>query len=219
MKLYKKVYEGLESYEPFEVQDIREGVKIELYRMNDTPFLNEFTKKGTFAVFSTIDGKTYRLLVEQGYYEVMHELYDVETNTIWEQFWVDVNKCRTNYLLKILIPVLVAYLIISYALIAITKGNVYALLGCIFVVFIITGILNSWNKQKMQRINYEAGNKIRDAKGAKHFEELSKAQERYYAKYFGYEDELKNDEAIIETPEESDEIEKAAEANNEEKEE
>ena len=222
MKLCTRVYDGLEGKEPFEVQDIREGVKIELYYMNDFPaYLEEYTRKGNFAIFPTRDGLTYRLLIEKGYYDVMHELYDVETNTIWEQFWVDVNKCRTNYLFKILVPVLVVYLALSYLIIALSNGNIWALLGCVFVVFLVTGLLNNWNRQKMQKINYEAGNKIREAKGAKHFDELSKAQERYYAKYFGYEEDLKQEVLEQESSfDEVDEIEEAAEANqyNEEEE-
>lgn len=216
MKLYTKTYEALEGMEPFEVQDIKEGVKIELFYMNDTPLFNELTRKGQFAVFSTKDGKNYRLLIEKGYYEVMKELYDVETNTIWEQFWEDVNKCRTSYIYKILLPFLLIYLVASYAIIALTKGNFYALIGCVFVVFLVTAFLNSWNKQKMQKINYEAGNKIREIKGAKHFEELSKAQELYHAKFFGYEDEIKKEENEVVENENSNEELENVEIENEE---
>ena len=137
MKLCTRVYDGLEGKEPFEVQDIREGVKIELYYMNDFPaYLEEYTRKGNFAIFSTRDGLTYRLLIEKGYYDVMHELYDVETNTIWEQFWVDVNKCRTNYLFKILVPVLVVYLALSYLMELVKIANLSSDMSKISFIYI-----------------------------------------------------------------------------------
>lgn len=212
MKLCTRVYDGLEGMEPFEVQNIRDGVKMELYYMNDTPFVDEYTRKAEFAVFSTKDGLTYRLMVEKGYYEVMHELYDVEVNTIWEQYWVDINRCRKNYLYKILVPILLVCVGISYLVIYLTKNNIWALLACIFGMFLATSLLNGWNKGKMQKINYEAGNKIREAKGIAHFEALAKEQEKYYAKFFGYEDELKN-ESEENLEEIDDEIEKNVESN------
>lgn len=226
MKINTRVYDGLEGYEPFEVQDIREGVTMELYYMNDTPYLDEFTRKGNFAAFSTKKGDKYKLLIEKGYYEVMKDFYDLETNRIWEQFWCDVNECRKKYVYRILIPVALVYLVVSYVLIALTKANIFAFLGCICLLFFITHLLGARNKNQIQKINYEAGNKIRALKGAKRFDELAKEQERYYAKFFGYEEELKQKEeaeakALLEAEQqnvdsdEDDEIERIVESSNE----
>lgn len=226
MKLNTRVFDGLEGYEPFEVQDIKEGVSMELYYMNETPYLDEFTKKGNFAAFCTRKGDKYKLLIEKGYYDVMKDFYDLETNRIWEQFWCDVDKCRRKFIYTLMVPILIIYLVSSYIIIAVTKGSILALLGCLFVFFIVTYILGAKNRADIHRINYEAGNKIRELKGSKRFDELAKEQERYYAKYFGYEEEYnaKQEElakAALEAEQEAvdadndDEIERNVERNDE----
>lgn len=226
MKINTRVFDGLEGYEPFEVQEIKEGVTMELYYMNDTPYLDEFTKKGNFAAFCTRKGDKYKLLIEKGYYEVMKDFYDLETNRIWEQFWCDVDKCRRGFMLKLMLPILLVYLVVSYIVIAVSGGSIFALLGCVFALFLVTYILGAKNKADIHRINYEAGNKIRELKGAKRFDELAKEQERYYAKYFGYEEEYnaKQEElakAALEAEQEivdadnDDEIERIVEQNEE----
>jgi hypothetical protein len=65
MKLQYAIFKQLN--EPTETQQT-DGKTVEIHSMNNTRYLSRFAGKGQFAVW-TSDSKSYKLLVEDGYYK------------------------------------------------------------------------------------------------------------------------------------------------------
>lgn len=189
MKLNARLY-NIVSGEPKEIQTLENGKTIEVYSLNQTPYCNYYTtQRGEFALFSTLDGNTYRLLIEDGYYDVLGELYNDKINLIWEQYVVDGRKIKFNYGVKILFPFLVLYLAVSTFVLWISKSNLLVMLCLLFVLFIGNSVLKNYlYVNKMRTLNINSTNKIKETVGSNRFEELLDIQEAYTKKYLGVEE-------------------------------
>lgn len=211
MKLNKKLYDTILG-EPYEVQTLDNGKVINIYSMNNHNYFDYYARRRReFAVFSSLDGKNYKLLIEDGYYEVLHDLYDSKINGIWEEYVTTANKSKNNFLIKITIPVLAIYLIISMVILAFSNNNMFVFLGLILILFVTNGVLKNMQIKRIYKINVDSTNKIKEEIGALRFEELLKAQEEYVNKFLGIEEVVENKEI-----EEDDSFEEERPTNEEE---
>ncbi len=197
MRINPKIYTMINT-EPLEVQDV-EGHNVEIYKLNDYPgILDEFTKKGKFAVWSSIDGVNYRLLIEEGYHASLKDLYTKKINSIWLSFWDECEKITNNFSKKIILPATIFVMVCLFALINFIPENIQmvfsvSLLG-IFIVATMT--LRRYTNSKISRKNAESIDQIKKILGAKKFEQLLEKQRSYIDEYFGYENN--EDENVVE---------------------
>lgn len=193
--------------EPFEVQQLDDNVSVELHYMNDNPFYGEYAFKARFAIWATLDGIKYYLFIDKGYYEVMKELYDKETNTLWLQFWLKIDKMRNTYSKAIFFPALVVYFILLFVLAEFVFGNTGVIIIGALLAIVLSMFGNALLTSKMQKENVKAVNNIKALKGAKKFEKLLKEQDKYAAKFFEYEDELEEtNEEVVNTEKTDEEV-------------
>ena len=94
MKINPKIYKSVTT-EPFDTQEMENGVVVELHSLNQNESLfNQYAPKAKFAIWSSLDGKTYRLLLEDTYYPRVRELYGRRVNQVMINFWDVVEKER-----------------------------------------------------------------------------------------------------------------------------
>ena len=73
MKINQKIYYTVAT-EPFDVQELENGVKVELHSLNQNEALfNEYAPKAKFAIWSTIDGSCYKIHIMHVYVNYMAE--------------------------------------------------------------------------------------------------------------------------------------------------
>lgn len=224
MKINAKIYSRVTT-EPFDTQDLENGVTIELHSLNQNEELyNEYAPKAKFALWTSQDGKNYRLLLEDGYYQEMRELYLKRVNQVWVNFWDDVEKGRGKIMKFIFLPLTIVIFAIVIVLMFLgdklgNNGQLIAM-AAVLVVFIVGNVfINKKIDKLINSSNNIAVEKIKGIIGHKRFDELMEAQRVYYDKFFGIEEEPaeedKTPESIASTPEASTE-ELAQESNGEE---
>ena len=92
MKINPRIYDYAVEENKLESQELGEH-NLEMYKLNDYPdLLEEFTNKGKFAVWSSVDGKNYRLFIEEGYLEKLKPLYSKKINVFGLIFGISVKK-------------------------------------------------------------------------------------------------------------------------------
>lgn len=251
MKLNERLYEELgnlpyvepapgEDYvpvpsTPIETQNVN-GHSVEIYYMNDyKDVLEEFTKQGKFAVWSSKDGKNYRLAVEKDYYEKLNELYTVDVNKEWLGFW---DKCETmqkSFSHKIVIPITIVVIILflfitnwnnifKNAQMSDTANMIFMfgipVIYLIGMLFVRKTIINNITKEQQNALQ-----KIKEFFGESKYEKLLKEQRTYIDDYFDAHqnddgssdenstDEIKEENEVIETKNETNETENSEEMN------
>ena len=90
--------------EAFEVQEMNNGSTIELHYMDEEPFYMDNINRSRFSVWSSPNGKNYKLFIDKGLYEVTNELYTKDINEIWMEFWDKYDKMRKKVLFFFLLP-------------------------------------------------------------------------------------------------------------------
>lgn len=232
MKLNERLYEELgnlpyqepapgEDYvpvpsTPIETQNVN-GHSVEIYYMNEyKDVLEEFTGQGKFAVWSSKDGKNYRLAVEKDYYEKLNELYTVDVNKEWLGFWDNCETMQKNFSRKIVIPITIVVIclflfianwnrIFSNAQMSDT-ANMICMFGIpvvylIGMLFVRKNIINNITKEQQKALE-----KIKEYFGEAKYEKLLKEQRTYIDDYFDQhasDDEVESNESIEETKEDS----------------
>lgn len=204
MKLNERLYEELGSLPykepapgedyvpvastPVEVQQVGEH-SVEVYYMNEyKDVLEEFTKQGKFAVWSSKDGKNYRLAVEKEYYEKLNELYTIPVNKEWLGFWDRCEKMQKNFSRKIVLPVTIVVIIIFIIIanipniengvqLGLTIGIPLVYLVC--MMFVRRRIINNIGKEQQQALA-----NIKQYFGEAKFDKLLKDQRTYIDEYY-----------------------------------
>ena len=236
MKINKQLYDQITST-PFEVQQISENCQVELHSMNDSETLyNTYASQAKFAVWSSKDGHNYRLLLEDGYYQRMREIYTKRVNKIWLNFWDVVEKGRRKVMLTIFLPtVLIAFaaaillIVFSKQIAALPSGNIWqwVIIGVVMVGFIAVNVLTNRKIDKIiNTANDKAVEDIKMVVGHDRFDFLMKDQQTYYDEFFHIEPEEEapqeeNQEGeSLEAPQEEvqQEVEELQEENNNEEE-
>ncbi|MGB0175255.1 MAG: hypothetical protein ACPF9F_02990, partial [Acholeplasmataceae bacterium] len=83
MKLNPKLFKQISS-ELIETQTF-ENTSVEFYSLNKSHLYDRYATRGRFVVW-TSDGKIYRVLVEEGYFDLMKTFYQKPVNQIWIDF-------------------------------------------------------------------------------------------------------------------------------------
>lgn len=219
MKINKQLYSRVFT-EPFDVQELENDVTVELHSLNENEGLYaQYASQGKFALWTSQDGKHYRLILEDGYYQETKELYGKRVNQTWINFWESIERDRGKIMKTIFLP-LVIFVVIAFVLITFFSkqlGNPGQIL-CLAATFIVFVIGNIFVNKKVNNIvnthNSQSVEKIKNIVGHKHFEELLEAQRTYYEKFFHY-DEPVEEEALEEEPAE---VQEETLENNEEEE-
>lgn len=186
MKLNSKVYKQLTN-EPFEKHEIN-GKTVEFHYMDDTPFLTQFASRGRFAVW-TSDGKDYKVLIESTYYEALKPFYEYDVNVIWLSFLDNVSLISKKINMLFIIPTLLLYAIGAILTFVFFEAyTLQILLGLIIIVFISNMVQSKVVNNKVRAENQKTQDLIREHLGQANFDELVKAQEEHYQKYFQFEE-------------------------------
>lgn len=201
MKLNPKIYNQLTG-EPFKTQKI-DGVLVEFFYMDDTPFLYQFAGKGRFAVW-TSNGINYRVLVEKTYYEALEEFYDEPINTIWVQFLDRVGKISRKINISFIIPIIFIYLGIAILSTIFFQEHMLTILLVLIVMVVISNMIQGQIVNKKVRAeNQKAQEDIRKVLGEEGFSEMIEKQDVHYKNYFKIEDDdnQKESDQTLETTE------------------
>ena len=207
MKINPKIYNTIVST-PFDTQELDGGVVIELHSLNENEALfNEYAQsKGKFSVWSSLDGKTYRLLLEDSYYARLRELYGRRVNQCMITFWNDVEKERSKVLrwFFIISGLLLGGLFIFLAFFpdALDQTGQMIVMGATLIGFIVVNtVINRKVDSIINKHNSIAVEKIKNIVGHDHFEELLDETRAHYDDFFGINDEV--EEVTEETVEET----------------
>ena len=227
MKINQKLYVLGDSQEPIEVQEF-DGRKIELYYLEDEVVKTDFINKSQFAVWSSIDGRNYRLFLEEGYYNAVSKLYSKKVNEIWVNFWDTTESITQKTSRFILIPMMVVCIGLCIASFFI-PGNTasYIIIGILIAAFIAMIVVNSMTRKKVMQENMKSRDLIAKELGQDEFDNILKTQKDYMDAYYQamYPDdetvEEENEETTVEEVKEEATLEepKAEEAKEEAKEE
>ena len=203
MKINPKIYKSVTT-EPFDKQVLENDVVIELHSLNQNEALfNEYAPKAKFAIWSSVDGKTYRLLLEDTYYPRMRELYGRRVNQCMINFWDAVEKERGKIMKFVFIPVSIV-VFIALILLMIFGANLGETLQTVFmgvalVAFIVVNVIvNKKIDSIVSKNNSEAIEKIKNIIGHNRFEELLNDQQAHYDEFFGINNEEESTEEVVE---------------------
>jgi hypothetical protein len=193
MKLNYKIFKALNN--PTDVQDTG-GKIVEIYSMNQTNYLAKYAGKGQFAVWSS-DSKTYKLLIEDGYYKTMKDLYSKRINQIWINFYEKADKIRYGLMFKMVFPMIGISMLIAilFSLVeALMPYQNAGLIGILAVVLVTNMIQTSMMRKRIEFARSEAIAEIKRIVGEERFNQLLQDQAAYFDTYFKFEDK----EAIVE---------------------
>lgn len=190
MKINQKIYYTVAT-EPFDVQELENGVKVELHSLNQNEALfNEYAPKAKFAIWSTIDGSCYKLLLEDSYYARLRELYGRRVNqcmvTFWSKVEVDRKRIMKLFFIPISIILIAVFTILLFLPSILGETGQLVVMGATLVGFIIANMLiNKKIDGIVNTHNSEAVEKIKNIVGHKHFEELMEETRAHYDDFFG----------------------------------
>lgn len=208
MKINPKIYNAVTT-EPFDIQELEDGVVIELHSLNQNEDLfNEYAPKAKFAIWTSVDGKNYRLLLEDTYYPRLRELYGRRVNQCMINFWNNVEKDRSKIMKFVFIPVSILVFLVFILLMIFGSGldqNVQTIImGAVLVAFIIVNVIvNKKIDGYVNKHNDEAIDKIKKIIGGKRFEELLNEQQAHYDEFFQIPaEEESTEDAALEVNEE-----------------
>ena len=184
MRINPKIYRAIDSAEPFETQEF-DGRKIELYFMNGFDGIQEeFIGKGQFAVWTSDDGFNYRMLIEEGYYNVVGELYSQDINKIWVEFWDKTDAISKKFTRFFMIPMMI--IVVAVVIICNFLGNIgsYISIGVLIESFIAMLFINTRTKKAIMQENVNSRKMIVEKIGQEHFDKLLEAQKEYMDEYY-----------------------------------
>lgn len=208
MKINHKIYNSITT-EPFDVQQLADGVTVELHSLNQNEYLYaQYAPKAKFAIWSSVDGKNYRLLLEDTYYPRMREMYGKRVNQCMIDFWNKVEKVRSKLMKFVFIPVSILVFLGFIALVLfgalLGEGLQMVLMAAALIAFIIVNVfVNRKIDSAINTHNTEAVDKIKHIIGHKRFEELLNEQQAHYDEFFDiHEDEEVENTELLEEKEE-----------------
>lgn len=206
MKVNVKLYNLVEGQQPLDVQNI-DGRTVEIYSMEDfSKVKEEFIRTGRFAVWSSVDGNNYRIFIEPGYFEEFKELYSLNVNKIWVNFWDACEKHSRTATFKIIIPTTAVALVGCVGL-SFWDNPVssYLSIALVIIAFFVMMIFNGRAKRKIQEENIKSVELIKKEVGEKRFDELIEARKDYTDKYYAalYPEDEVEEESVEEIAEEA----------------
>ena len=202
MKLNPKIYNQLNST-PFMSQNI-DGVLVEFFYMDDTPYLYQYAGKGRFAIW-TSNGTNYRVLIEKTYYEAIEDFYEEPINRIWVNFLDRIGKITKKINLMFIIPIIVFYLGVAVLATLFFQDQMLTILLVLIVMVVISNMVQGQIVNKrVRKENQAAQDEIRQYLGEEGFNNMVLKQEEHYKAYFKFDDEEVSETTLdqIETEEE-----------------
>lgn len=188
MKLNPKVYNQLKGT-PFMSQNI-DGVLVEFFYMDDTPYLYQYAGKGRFAIW-TSNGINYRVLVEKTYYEAIEAFYEEPVNRIWVNFLDRIGKITKKINMLFIIPIIIFYLGIAVLATLFFQDYMLPILLVLIVMVVISNMIQGQIVNKrVRKENQAAQDEIRRYLGEEGFSDMVQKQEDHYKAYFKFEDEV-----------------------------
>lgn len=198
MKLNQRIYDYSDEENLIEKQEL-ENHTVEIYRLNPyEDLLTEFTNKGKFAVWSSVDGSNYKLFVEDGYYEKLKPLYQPKINQIWLNFWDGCEKISSKFR-NIVMPLALVVILIVFGTSFFIDNQTISLgvaLGAAAAYFIGVMTYKRVVNKKMGDLNSVAVGEIKKVLGEKRFANLLDDQRSYIDEYFKYDDDENQDDSI-----------------------
>ena len=198
MKLNQRIYDYSDEENLIEKQEL-ENHTVEIYRLNPyEDLLTEFTNKGKFAVWSSVDGSNYKLFVEDGYYEKLKPLYQPKINQIWLNFWDGCEKVSSKFR-NIVMPLALVVILIVFGTSFFIDNQTISLgvaLGAAAAYFIGVMTYKRVVNKKMGDLNSVAVGEIKKVLGEKRFANLLDDQRSYIDEYFKYDDDENQDDSI-----------------------
>lgn len=208
MKINPKLYNSITT-EPFDVQELPSGVVIELHSLNQNEALfNEYAPKAKFAIWSSIDGNRYRLILEDSYYPRMREFYGKRVNQCMIDFWDAVEKERGKIMKFLFIPVSILVFVVFIVLMIFAEalgetGQTVAMAVTLVSFIVVNVFVNKKIDSIVNKNNSEAIEKIKNIIGHKRFDELLNEQQAHYDDFFGINNEEENETVVEEAVEET----------------
>lgn len=187
MKLNPKIYNQLKGT-PFMSQNI-DGVLVEFFYMDDTPYLYQYAGKGRFAIW-TSNGLNYRVLIEKTYYEAIEGFYEEPINRIWVNFLDRIGKVTKKINMLFIIPIIIFYLGIAVLATLFFQDYMLPILLVLIVMVVISNMIQGQIVNKrVRKENQAAQEEIKQYLGEDGFNEMVMKQEEHYKAYFKFDDE------------------------------
>ena len=215
MKRYQKLYAVADNVTPVEVQ-VFDDRKVELFLMDDFEGIKEefVYKKNELAVWSSVDGKNYRIFLENGYYDRVKELYSEPVNKIWIDFWDKSDSISGKFSKMFIYPLMFIAIIIAVLSLALQKYMEnyvsYIIIGVLVVLFISLIFVNMYVKKVIVKESTKSRQQIIDYFGEARFDELIELQKAYldefYDKYYAEKEAYKAKEEALNNSEETTEV-------------
>ncbi|MFI3251738.1 MAG: hypothetical protein R3Y60_01220 [bacterium] len=212
MKINAKYFNQINTA-PKEVQEF-DGKTVEIYSFNDYPSLyTTYTNKKTFTMWSCNGDEHYKLLIDDGYHDVMGELYSEKVNSIWIQFYKDFHESKRKTIFTIFMPIgIIVFAILALVFFVLDledNVNTYIMIGVLIGFFVLNKFISNIVMERNKKINQGAILKVKNAVGDTTFDSLLDAQESYVNEFFkkqyvamygeeGYDDEVTDEEVTEE---------------------
>lgn len=208
MRINHKIYDSITT-EPFDVQKLENGVEVELHSLNENEMLfNQYAPKAKFNIWTSKDGKTFRLLLEDTFYPRMKDFYGRRVNQCMIDFWNNVEKDRSKLMKTIFLPVsiviFIAFILLLIFSTSISQGLQMGIMGALLIGFIIVNVfVNKKIDKAVNTHNNEAIKRIKHIIGHKRFDELMEEQQAHYDEFFGINRDEEVEGLSEEVPEET----------------
>lgn len=196
MKLNPKLFKQI-SGKLIETQQF-DHTRVEFYSLNESHLYDRYATRGRFVVW-TSDGEIYKVLVEEGYFDLMTPFYQKAVNQIWIDFLESVGRTNKRINRMFLIPMMLLYSIAAVvSSIYFPERLMEFLLAMIVVVFVGNFIQNKVVRNQITKANVETQKKIKDFLGEKTFDEMIIQQQTYYNNFFKTDESSEKEDRISE---------------------
>lgn len=217
MKRNQKLYVVADNVTPVEVQEFNDR-KVEIFLMDDFEGIKEefVLKRNEFAVWTSVDGKNYRLFIENGYYDAVKDLYGEPVNKIWIEFWDKTDVISGKFQKMFIYPLMIVAVAIAVITLAFQSKLPtffpYIIIGVLVALFLSLIFVNMYVKKQIVKESNKSREEIINHFGQNRFDQLIEIQKTYmddfYDKYYEEKEAIKaKEEALNKETEEVKEIE------------
>jgi multisubunit Na+/H+ antiporter MnhG subunit len=187
MKFNVKLFNSAQG-EPVEVQDI-DGVKLEIYSLNNNIYFNQYTSKGSFVIWSS-NGTSYRLFIEDLYYQYNSTYYSVEINKIWVDVYASLSAIqkKVTWIANGILVGAIA-IVLTVMMIFFPDQVIWGFFGFFILFFISNSIESSYLRRHIDELRTHATQEIKATLGESGYQEMIHNTERHYKDFFKLDEE------------------------------
>ena len=201
MKMNFKMFKNLVN--PAEVIEVQ-GREVEVHFMNETNYLAQYAGQGYFFAWAS-DGNSYKLLVERGYYETLHELFLPDVCALQIKLYEDLSTSRKRIYLGLLLPVfviIVALLIGTLIIEQLTAYTTAIAIGGLILFLVVNIFQSSYLRKRVEKLRNNYFGELEEFFGEEKLDDLIVRQRDYHANYFNFDEEDVEEELVYEEVEE-----------------